>query len=86
MGMLDLGGGRDARDLRHAKLNGLGAAHRGHPVTDNPLPEGPLRDAWAEGHATGVAHPRVQETQSCAKGEHMYVTGKRHCPLCGEDL
>jgi hypothetical protein len=24
--------------------------------------------------------------QDCKRGEHLYVTSKRQCPLCGEDL
>lgn len=28
--------------------------------------------------------PRV--LASCAKGEHLHVTGRRYCPDCGHDL
>jgi hypothetical protein len=28
---------------------------------------------------------RVTQTQDCARGEHLYVTGRRFCPLCGEE-
>ena len=29
---------------------------------------------------------RIAETQSCARGEHRYVTGRRTCPHCGAEL
>jgi hypothetical protein len=28
----------------------------------------------------------LQQTQSCARGEHLYETGQRTCRLCGADL
>lgn len=28
----------------------------------------------------------IEQTQSCARGEHMLVTGRRTCPLCGGEL
>ena len=35
-----------------------------------------------------VDYPRlpVEQTQSCDRGEHMYETGRRTCPLCGDEL
>jgi hypothetical protein len=28
----------------------------------------------------------LQQTQSCARGEHLHETGRRTCRLCGADL
>lgn len=28
---------------------------------------------------------RPVQTQDCARGEHLYETGRRNCRLCGED-
>ena len=28
----------------------------------------------------------ARHVRSCANGEHLYVTGKRQCPLCGHEL
>ncbi len=28
----------------------------------------------------------IAKKQDCARGEHLYVTGRRSCPLCGSEL
>ena len=47
--------------------------------------------AWAnaqalEDQALEAERRRAQQTQDCRRGEHLMITGRKTCPLCGEDL
>lgn len=30
--------------------------------------------------------PHIELQADCKRGEHLYVTGRRTCPLCGAEL